>query len=57
MAQFRNALLAINTTNTVPQRALDCGPGLDGLNHIISPNIPLPLFRVSNMNDITDDMK
>ncbi len=57
MGQFSNALMAIDNIHTVPQRVLDSGPGLGGLNHIMSPTIPLPLFRVSNMNGITYDMK
>ncbi len=33
MGQFRKVLLAIDKVHTVPQRALDCGPGLGGLNY------------------------
>ncbi len=32
MAQFGKVLLAIDRAHTVPQSALDCGPGL-GHNH------------------------
>ncbi len=47
MGQFNEVLLAIDSAHTIPQRALDCGPGLGGLNHIMGPTVPLPLFRVS----------
>ncbi len=42
MGQFSNVLLAIGKTNTVPQRALDCGPGLGGFNHVYGPNHSTP---------------
>ncbi len=32
MEQLINVLLAIDKSHTVPQRALDCGTGLGGLN-------------------------
>ncbi len=32
MGQFSKVLLAIDKVHTVPQRALDWGPGLGGLN-------------------------
>ncbi len=32
MGQFSKVLLAIDHVHTVLQRALDCGPGLGGLN-------------------------
>ncbi len=31
MCQFSKVLLAIDNAYTVPQRALDCGPGLGGV--------------------------
>ncbi len=46
MGQFSNVLLAIDKTHTVTQRTLDCRPGLGGLNQVMGPTIPLPLFRV-----------
>ncbi len=33
MDQYSKVLLAIDQVHTVPQRALDCAPGLGGLNH------------------------
>ncbi len=33
MGQFSKILLAIDNAHTVPQRVLDCGPGL-GLNKV-----------------------
>ncbi len=47
MGQFSKVLLAIENAHTVPQKALDCGQGLGGLNQLMDPTIPLPLFRVS----------
>ncbi len=40
MDQLVNVLLlvAIYKGHTVPQRALDCRPGLDGLNQVYGPN-------------------
>ncbi len=46
MGQFSNVLLVIVKANTVPQRALDCGPGLGGLNKAHMPNCRTPPFRV-----------
>ncbi len=37
MRQLVHVLLAIGKAHTVPQRALDCRPGLSGLKHIIKP--------------------
>ncbi len=34
MDQLVNVLLAIDKVHTVPQRALDCEPGLGGLNQV-----------------------
>ncbi len=42
MGQFSKVLLAIGNAHTVPQRALDCGPGLGGLNQVCVPNSPTP---------------
>ncbi len=38
MGHFNNVLLAIDKAHTVPQRALDCGPGLGGLKQVYGPN-------------------
>ncbi len=38
MSQFSNVLLAFGQTRTVPQRALDCGPGLGRLNQAYGSN-------------------
>ncbi len=40
MDQSINVLLAHSTH--VPQRALDCIPGLGGLNQVYGPNCPTP---------------
>ncbi len=37
MGQFSKVLLAIDNVHTVPHRALDCGPGLGGLNQVSGP--------------------
>ncbi len=34
--------IAIDNAHTVPQRALDCGSGLGGLNQVYRPNCPTP---------------
>ncbi len=47
MDQLVCVLLAIDKVHTAPQRALDCGPSLGGLNHFMGPTIPLYLLRVS----------
>ncbi len=46
MGQFSKVLLAIDNAHTVPQRALNCGPGIGGLTRFMGPTVPLPLFRV-----------
>ncbi len=40
MSQFSK--LAIDKVHTAPQRALDCIPGLHGLNQVYRPNRPTP---------------
>ncbi len=42
MGQLVNVLLAVNKANIVPQRDLDYGSGVGGLNHIYGPNRPTP---------------
>ncbi len=42
MGQFSKVLLSIDNVHTVPQRALDCGTGLGGLNQVYVPNCPTP---------------
>ncbi len=42
MGQLLNVLLAIERAHTVPQRALDCGPGFGELNQVYWPNRPTP---------------
>ncbi len=37
MVQFSKVLLVINKVHTVLQGALDCGPGLGGLNQVLDP--------------------
>ncbi len=34
MGQFRNVLLVSDKVHTLPERALDCRPGLGGLNQV-----------------------
>ncbi len=38
MDQLMNVVLTIDKVNTAPQRALDCRPGLGGLNQVYGPN-------------------
>ncbi len=42
MGQFSKVLLAIDNAHTVPQRALEGGPDLSGLNQVYGPNHPTP---------------
>ncbi len=37
---FKIFTLPVGTLHTVPQRALNCGPGLGGLNLVYGPNSP-----------------
>ncbi len=37
-----NVLLAIDNEHTIPHRALDCRPGLGGLDQVYGPNHPTP---------------
>ncbi len=39
MGQFSKVLLAIDNAHTVPQRVMDCGPGLGGLNQVYEHNL------------------
>ncbi len=45
MGQFSKVLLAIYNAHTVPQKALDCGPVLGGLNQVYGPNRPTPSVK------------
>ncbi len=38
MSKFSKVLLTIDKAHTVPQRVLDCGLGLGGLNQVYGPN-------------------
>ncbi len=42
MGQFSKVLLAIDKVHTAPQKALDCGSGLCGLNQVYGPTCPTP---------------
>ncbi len=42
MGQFSNALLVIDKALTVPQRTLDCRPGLGWLNQVYGTKCPTP---------------
>ncbi len=37
MGQFIKVLLAIDNVHTVPQRDMDCRPGVGGLNQVYGP--------------------
>ncbi len=39
MCQFCEVQLAINNAQTIPQQALDCGPGLSGLSQVYRNNL------------------
>ncbi len=45
MGQFNNVLLAIDKAHTVPQRSLEFGPVLDGLNKVDGHNRPTPSVK------------
>ncbi len=42
MDKLLNVLLASDKAHTVPQRALDCRPGLSRLNQVYGSNNPTP---------------
>ncbi len=46
MDQSVNVQLAIDKAHTTSQWTLDCRPGLNGLNQVMSLTVPLPLLRV-----------
>ncbi len=54
MSQFSKVLLAIDNAHPVPQRALDCSPGLCGLP---SPPTPLPYYHVEGAGNYLLYMK
>ncbi len=45
MGQFRKVLLAIDKVHTIPHRALNCGPGLGGLDQVYGPSCPTPSVK------------
>ncbi len=45
MDQLANVLWAIDKAHIVPQRALDCAPGLGGLNQVDGPNCLTPFSQ------------
>ncbi len=47
MGQFSKVLLGIDNAHTVPQRALDCGPGLGVLKQVMCPSLAINRFRIS----------
>ncbi len=49
MGQF-SKVLQLLIMHTAPQRTLDCGPGLGGLNQVYGPNHPIPmhLYYITN---------
>ncbi len=40
MSQFSEALLAIDKFSILPQRVIDCAPGLGGINYVYVPDCP-----------------
>ncbi len=40
MGQFSKVLCRFDDTHTAPQRAVNCRPGLGGLNQVYGPNSP-----------------
>ncbi len=50
MGQFIKVLLAIDKVQTLPQMALDCGPGLGGIHQVYGPNSPTTFVRLSFAN-------
>ncbi len=46
MNQIMNIILTIYKVHTAPQRAMDCGPGLGGINQVFGI-IPFCLLKVS----------
>ncbi len=52
MGQFSNVLLAFDNAHTVPQRDLDCGPGIGGLNQVYGPNFHTSFFFFFKQNKI-----
>ncbi len=54
MGQFSKVLLAIDNAHRVLQRALDCGPGVGGLNQVmklgpVKYNLPLVTCIIQNV--------
>ncbi len=47
MDQLVNVIVAIDKLRTTGQRALDCEPGLGGLNQVIGPNISQISFHLA----------
>ncbi len=45
MNKFGNVVLAIDRTHIVPHRAMDCRPGLGGLNQVYGLNRPIPSIQ------------
>ncbi len=52
MDQSINVLLAIDKAYIVPLRALDCGPGLGGLNQVYGPNRPTHAYTICDKYNI-----
>ncbi len=42
MGQLVNVILTLDKVHTAPQRTLDGGPGLGGLNQVDGPTRPTP---------------
>ncbi len=45
MDQLVHVILPIDKVHIAPQRVLDCGPGLDGLNQVMGPTVPYSLLK------------
>ncbi len=46
MDQFSKILLSIDNAHTVPQRVLECRPGIGGLSQVHGPNCPTPSVQI-----------
>ncbi len=57
MGQFSKVLLDIDKALTVPHRALDCRPGLGGLNQVYGPNHATPSVRLPVARSISTSIR
>ncbi len=45
MGHLVNVLLSIDEAHILPQRAMEYGPGLGGLNQVMGPTVRLPCLE------------